>query len=854
MKKLFKRMKVMREGATLVTVVIATAFLIAIGVVILAASTRYLVSVYMDRNTNENMYSAEGYLAEVRTGLLEYAGDASIVTYKDIMEDYEKYKGIAGSTFGKRFVARMVAKLQHQPVTTFAWDDTKVYKDAAPPANPENLRIPLDLKEVRKLTSLGAPDDSDDAAKASHPVVSLREFSDRLVADGAAAITLPAGESGDLYGVIHFSSTRGYYLIIKNLVIDYKDDANYRTAIQTDIQINAPDYKFEGGKTFDEARDYIIISDGALKTGVGGNKFNGNIYTGAGMTDDPNTFGNNGIEINNGDATAGIGNTDYALADEFKSDKIISRGGLKIFHGAKVSISGPDSVADGTVPGEVYLKNIKLCSYPEDNPNSEGGTDGSDWHSEFTLNTNSYIENDLDIRDNNSVVKLGGKYYGYSYNYHNDHNEDSLAQYNSIYSSAILVNGYNSTLESVDLKKLVLSGRAFVERTKDNPPAGEKNDIILGQSIAVKSDQFAYLVPDTYMITEHNPVSAAEAADDSSIEYGDPLKLIKSKYAKDNFELLKQEFSDENGTFLDDTNPVTGNYLNPNYVFVYLNFANQKRANDFFKKYYTDTTGNAKDLKERVKPYISSLNSGFRISSDLYLLAGNIIRNYASNDLLGANYFDDSGIPSQALLQDGINIGRRYMNYVSNLSAGDMSGVGAMRFDEIDDPLNPSNPKNQDPIVTKKMINFAPLSDPGFPAIEDNSRKTSGVATGEEVTVKVKKGAYTDSINGGILLVADGDVTIPSSIDGYGLIIAHGNVKVSSSAKFKGLIISSGEVIAAGGAELNSYRELVEKLFEYMQSDENLCKLFYGGSDPITDNEKDLEKCVRYLDWQKNTY
>ena len=97
MKKISNKMRVMREGATLVTVVIATAFLIAIGVVILTASTKYLVSVYMDRNTNDNMYSAEGILSEVRAGLLEYVGDAGLTTYKEIMEDYEKYKGNAGS-------------------------------------------------------------------------------------------------------------------------------------------------------------------------------------------------------------------------------------------------------------------------------------------------------------------------------------------------------------------------------------------------------------------------------------------------------------------------------------------------------------------------------------------------------------------------------------------------------------------------------------------------------------------------------------------------------------------------------------------------------------------------------------
>ena len=89
MDKFFKKLKTGREGATLVTVVIATAFLIAIGVVILSASTKYIVSVYKDRNTNENLYDTEGILAEVRAGVLEYAGNAGKAAYQQVVENYE---------------------------------------------------------------------------------------------------------------------------------------------------------------------------------------------------------------------------------------------------------------------------------------------------------------------------------------------------------------------------------------------------------------------------------------------------------------------------------------------------------------------------------------------------------------------------------------------------------------------------------------------------------------------------------------------------------------------------------------------------------------------------------------------
>ena len=90
MRKILKKLNVKREGATLVTVVIATAFLIAIGVIILSATTKYLVSVYMDRNSNENLYDTEGILAEVRSGIMEYAGQAGSEAYRSVLEDYQK--------------------------------------------------------------------------------------------------------------------------------------------------------------------------------------------------------------------------------------------------------------------------------------------------------------------------------------------------------------------------------------------------------------------------------------------------------------------------------------------------------------------------------------------------------------------------------------------------------------------------------------------------------------------------------------------------------------------------------------------------------------------------------------------
>ena len=81
-----------REGSSLVTVIIGILFIAAIGTILLTIASRYLISVNVDHNASDNFYQTEGILEEVKTGLLEYAGDAGEEAYKDVVEHYTKTK------------------------------------------------------------------------------------------------------------------------------------------------------------------------------------------------------------------------------------------------------------------------------------------------------------------------------------------------------------------------------------------------------------------------------------------------------------------------------------------------------------------------------------------------------------------------------------------------------------------------------------------------------------------------------------------------------------------------------------------------------------------------------------------
>ena len=95
-----------KEGASLISVVIGTAFLMAIGLIVITVATKYLTTVYVDRKSTDNFYETEGTLAEVRSGLVEKASARAEDAYDEVMERYttEKSGSKIRDIFGKIYL------------------------------------------------------------------------------------------------------------------------------------------------------------------------------------------------------------------------------------------------------------------------------------------------------------------------------------------------------------------------------------------------------------------------------------------------------------------------------------------------------------------------------------------------------------------------------------------------------------------------------------------------------------------------------------------------------------------------------------------------------------------------------
>lgn len=714
-----------KEGSSLVTVIIGVLFLAAIGVIVLTVANKYMVAVNVDHYASDNFYQTEGILEEVKTGLLEYAGDAAEKAYKEIAETYTDTTRVISlrKTFSQKYLTEIISKLKG---SAYSWDDAKIGVKQGD----------CDIRNIQALT------------KVPDAVTTVKDT--------------------NMEFIINYEDSKGYSLTLLNLMFDYTDEADYRSTIRTDICMMVPDYKFQGDSTLEEIKDYIVISDDALKVtmndNVTGPVFRGKVYTGNKKA---------GIEI------AG------ESAATFYSPTIISRGSLELLGGSTVNIAGE------TGAGDLWLQNIRLKSDSD-----------SSLPTRLELNANAYIANDLDIEANNSTVVLSGKYYGYSYN---EENKAETATTRSDFSSAILINGLNTTLEAKDLDKLILAGRTFVSR-KDDTGNSKVSDIMMGESIAVKSNQLAYLLPDLYINSGngHNPMGRDE-------------QVSISKQA-----LLDSEL----GQYLDPSEPYTANYSNAGgYVFYYLKFKDGKSANEYFKKYYnsTDVDEDGEDishkteLDDKAKAYISSSgDTNMKFSQELFLIAGNVVQNYyasGGSSIESANYYDNDGDPNSGLLADGRKMGQDYVGYQMSLLASGNT-TGSMRLGESEPSL-----------VAGKIIDF------------------------DKVIGTINK---LDDKSNARVYVTSGDYEVDGSIK-KGLIIAKGDVEVKSD--FTGLILAKGTVKTIGSnLKLNSDMVMLGKLMEFIKKDEELAKLFYGLNGSHVDNPTNLSDCFSYQNWVKNSY
>ncbi len=611
-----------------------------------------------------------------------------------------------------------------------------------------------------------------------------------------------------------------YAVIIKNIVVEYTDDKGYFSVIQTDIVMVVPDLNLTSAQSAPKVFTYSMIGNAGItfKNTIGIN-VNGNVYAGSksALKENKGTTADNvyyeSMVVDK--ATVSFDNTDYLVVD----------GDLNISGN-----SSANSLQFASDPsGQLWARNINLTS-------SDIGLFGA-----------TYVSDDMTLLGTNpSVVfaqgtgnaRTKGNYIGYG-----DSTEDASK------SSAILINGTGSTLDLSGIESMVIAGHAYIGTSKvssaKNGLVYDNNDVVLGESIAVKGDQIAYLVPAECIATvngistlKQNPITIADYDEimktPAAFKIVDPDVRI-SRLGKSLSDYLDGESIEKH--YKKVVVPSKTGDEKDGLVYFYLDL-NPDRASDYFIDYYK---ADSKKLEKYTAFYTNAIRAH---GEDTLVYTAGL---YAEYDDMGLKYNYASGA-------DAIN------GHIGNLPVINEALTTRLISDYTaitNEQKNKSVYKNIIQEVTSPDGNRVGLTN--FLAPLPNKRWDSAdinLANGKLGHVVLIDGNYTASDDSKIyLILATGDVTITKSFTGTivtkGKIIVEGEANITitntTTANIKKLLSSSCSNVANGGSD-----EL--HVYDFFKDGSIFVTFGFGTGDDEdinADSIVSLSDTITYENWKK---
>ncbi len=279
-------------------------------------------------------------------------------------------------------------------------------------------------------------------------------------------------------------------LLLKDIQVTYEAENGYETTISTDISIGVPAFAYIMSATsISGLPEHALIAREALKQNDGQQsviKISGSAYAG----------------------TMNLGTT-----------------------GSKMTISNGTLVC----AGDAIISGERADGRLETAPDSTTGIPVNFWagrivvngDSSVKLNSETRVLDDLELAGRGATAILRNSYYGFG-----DGTSDNGVRNTANRSSAILVNGMNSTLDVSGLSRLMLAGRSYISDTlyPDSKDADERASAVgMLESVSVRPNQEMYLIDPKYLSgVSQNPYIAplTEAVAVTLNEEG--LKLLET--------------------------------------------------------------------------------------------------------------------------------------------------------------------------------------------------------------------------------------------------------------------------------------------------------------------------------------
>lgn len=455
-------------------------------------------------------------------------------------------------------------------------------------------------------------------------------------------VTKPAESKNEL-GVYIESSSCDFIkeedeMRLMDIKVIYTDEAGYVSVIESDILLAVPNLGIHATYEFPKIEEYCVIAQKKIYIGNGTAADNGVIMKGSIYG------GEEGIELDSqaafyiqGYQAPGENTPKAAMAitdGEILLGNEMAYNSSKLYTGQEVSlwtsgirVEGIASTSNGEADNYVVL-----------------------------LQGNTYVQDDLTIDAAGTGVYLSGSYTGFG-------NANTKAEN----SSSIIINGTDTVLNMGNLTSLSLGGNTYVGTSKldisdmENQTFPKENkDIKMGNAVASKAEQIAYLVPIECI--------GYDLAMNRTIVGRNPVN-VKDKLYQEFLELsaaYPEDYKEVNLNLIDETigKPLTSYgatyekvYYKPDrntiWIYYYLKFASSFEASRFFRDYYT---ANPTALNHYIENYIRILEVG-----NLENLNLNMVGNMVVKDSLGNFRLIEATVGEN--LEEQIQLNKEYAQY-----------------------------------------------------------------------------------------------------------------------------------------------------------------------------------------------
>ena len=621
----------------------------------------------------------------------------------------------------------------------------------------------------------------------------------------------------------------GSSLILRNVFVSYTD-GDRLSIVSTDLCLDVPEIVFTQSGSIDDLYDYLLIGNQgiSLTEGSGQVTGDGSIYAGI-----DETTGKGGITINPASSLA-INNGRY----------VISKG--------EIDVVGPGAgfiVRDAKETGSnVYAKSLDLQS------------------GMVSLDSKTYIANDLTLSGNGSKATLTKEYYGYGMSMATGLEGTPTDQENS---SAIIINGQNSTVNMSGVNTLMLAGRAYIGTNttkKELDQNTEKNEkaVLMGESITVKGGQIAYLVPTECLgvyngetLIGQNPLTQDQATKMQGYkdQYGEEFREVD--FTRPVSRLGGETLASFGVADMDHIRKVSTQYVGGGTESKSLTYYYLVMDADYAAKYYQayyKQDNNKETIDNYFKKYATGgiLLGDYTSEQNSYTILGNALVSDALSQsgvsLLASKENATSAMTPAEAAQKSADIANVYKGLTTNLSE---DGASASTFQNVFESVIKKE-------ITTKQEDGSEKKEPIQEYLVDNGTGgTMEFTTEDGLKGIITTGNYTlSSATGGAsnirLIVSLGDIVIDRNFTG--LAIAKGTITIDGATHNGAASLKRNkmELYKVLNATTGVEGDTITPMAFFVNGETSLAD---GVQEASTDDAGNLNidytEIVRYMNWEK---